>query len=244
MVKFEVKSMVSKDEINKPKILIHDSEHPKIESNQLLRFAEGNQLINDLNTAALNRNGKELGYKISCSVLIPSPDSEKIDVIPINHFDIGNTLFNSPYKQLWYLNELDEKQNAMLLNDMAFYTHERLNGQNTIKENSMLIHDGMTEFREFGLVNEADYDEFESPIIRYTVAIVQDTGDVKAFSGEYNLGDYAFPLHHIDKNELIDKEIYDKLAESWQTEVTRKEEQFFEINAPLLVKKLHELERG
>lgn len=233
-------ALIDSKDLTEPKILIQFSES-ELKANEILRFAAGNNRMAEIAKETLNDIKKEYGYlKTRYHVLIPN--GEKVEIINPDRLDLGDGFYKSPYEQLINDEKVNDKQNALLLNDMAMYTHEK-NGKELIKVNSMLIHGAMDKFMEFGYVNNADYDGVEDSEVRYTVALVKDSGDIELVSGKYDNGDFAFPLHHIDKNNLVDKDTYNKLADAWEKAVLSEEENSMQQIQPQLVKRLHEMER-
>ncbi|OES43357.1 LPD25 domain-containing protein [Domibacillus iocasae] len=221
-----------KSEIEQPTVLIQWSESEKLKNNELLRFSEANEKFTEIG----KEQGEESGYyKTRYHVIFPNTD--KLEMISPDRHDIGDGYYNSAYQQMVSELNLKPEHHNTLLNDIALYAHEKAHGGAVnIVEPSMMIHGSMTDFKEFGLVNNADFRELKANEIKYTV-VIPDGDNLNVFSDSYKKDDYLHPLHQMEKKG-IDKSIYDKLQTAWDNELLREEEAYIDSIAPRIRKEL------
>lgn len=236
---------------DRPKILIEYSEHDKLEKNQLLNFGEGNDYIFRLDQQHLNekksileQNGGEYPddlrmmdyFKTRYHVIVPAENN--ITLINPDRLDIADGYYNSPYQQLISekstmiqdgsrsVGELDKDIHNKLLTDIAANNHEKLYNDfsiSTIKEPSMLLHGYTNDFKDFGELNNIDYDELNVSEIKYTIAVPHNN-ELHLYSNHYSKGEFVFPLHQIEKDEGFNKDVYSKLEGSWNNELAKQDE--------------------
>lgn len=230
-------TLVDAASINEPKMIIQWSEHGKLKSNDIMRFAEGNKQMSLLEKETQNDT---MYYKTRYHVLIP--DGKKIDLINMDRLDIGDGYYASPYQQMISEKQLEPPQMNALLNDVALFTHQEKHGEVKLNEPSMMIHGYMKEFQPFGKVNNADFSNIKDKEISYTVAIPDEENQLRFFSGEYEKDKFAFPLHHMEKNGT-DKETYTTLENHWHKEISREEQNYIQNWAKNTVPKIHEAEK-
>jgi hypothetical protein len=233
---------------DRPKILIQFSEHDQLEKNQLWNFGEANDYISHLDQkhlaekqAILKQNGGNypddlrmmMYFKTRYHVIVPTENT--VTLINPDRLDIADGYYNSPYQQLISekseiiengkrsVGELDKEIHNKLLTDIAVDTHEKQYGDFSIKEPAMMLHGYTTEFKDFGKLNNIDYDELNVTQIKYTIAVPHDE-KLHLYSNYYEKGEYVFPLHQIEKDENFSKDIYSKLESSWNKELAKQDE--------------------
>lgn len=236
---------------NKPKMLIQWSEHDQLEKNQLMRFGEGNALIAELEQQHQVASDEIGYYKTRYHVIIPNEDG--VTLINPDRLDIGDGYYDSPYQQLISEKvQVVEKENVImaglskeidnqLLTDIATNAHEKQHGELNIKEPMMLLHGYTNDFKDFGKLNNIDYDELNASEYKYTVAVPHD-GELYLYSNQYTKGEYVFPLHQMEKDETFDKGIYGKLDASWNNELARQDELYINSIAKRIVQEVHKEE--
>ena len=235
---------------NKPKMVIQWSEHERLKDNQLMGFGEGNALLSDLE--AVHSKDEEMGYyKTRYHVLVPTENN--VTLLNVDRLDIGDGYYNSPYQQMISekvqivenekvsMGALEKRLDNQLLTDMALYTHEKANGELTIKEPMMMLHGFTDDFKDFGKLNNIDYGELGVNEYKYTIAVPHND-ELYLYSNQYQKGDYVFPLHQMERDETFDKEIYDKLDKSWNRELARQDELYINSVAPRLREEAHKHE--
>jgi hypothetical protein len=233
---------------DRPKILIQFSEHDQLEKNQLWNFGEANDFISHLDQkhltekqAILEQNNDSypddlsmmMYYKTRYHVIVPREN--EVTLINPDRLDIADGYYNSPYQQLISeksgmienekrsVGELNKEIHNKLLTDIAVHTHEKQYGDISIKEPAMILHGYTTEFKDFGKLNNIDYDKLNATQIKYTIAVPHDE-KLHLYSNYYEKGEYVFPLDQIEKDEKFSKDIYNKLESSWNKELVKQDD--------------------
>ncbi|MCP3763744.1 ArdC-like ssDNA-binding domain-containing protein [Domibacillus sp. A3M-37] len=222
-----------KAEIEKPTVLIQWSESEKLKNNELMRFGEANEKFAEIGKEQSQEDGY---YKTRYHVIFPNED--KLEMINPDRHDIGDGYYKNAYQQMVSEMNLKPEHHNTLLNDIALYAHEKAHGGAlNIAEPSMMIHGAMPDFKEFGFVNNADFNKLKFNEVVYTVAIPE--GDtLNVFSNSYEKGEYLHPLDQMEKTG-IDKDIYDKLQTAWDNELFRDEEAYIHSIAPRIRQELN-----
>lgn len=222
-----------KAEIEQPTVLIQWSESEKLKNNEFMRFGEANEKFAEIG----KEQSQEAGYyKTRYHVIFPNDN--KLEMIHPDRHDIGDGYYKNAYQQMVSELNLKPEHHNTLLNDIALYAHEKAQGGAlNIAEPSMMMHGAMTDFKEFGFINNGDFSKLKANEVKYTVAIPEGN-TLNIFSNRYKKGDYLHPLHQMEKNG-IDKNIYDKLQTVWINELLREEEAYIHSIAPRIRQELN-----
>lgn len=121
------------------------------------------------------------------------------------------------------LESIDPEDYNKYLTYKPLYEQEEKDGSLEFKEPVMYIHGVSNEFESFGEMNSKDLSPYKYAEVIYTVAIPKDDGKLTTVSGKYDSADYAHPLHHIQKNELLNKESISQLENNWHEHLAREE---------------------
>lgn len=130
-------------EVEKPQIFIEWSEAPELESDSMMDFAKGNEVMEKLEEKYRDNKGY---YKTRYHIVFPESDNSKVEVVSTDRLDIGDGEFLNPYHQVRKEGNLTEEQQMML--ESAFYDYllenetkdldEWLKGKNE-KEKSQIV---------------------------------------------------------------------------------------------------------
>ena len=144
---------------------------------------------------------------------------------------------NSHFDQIKEKELLQSKADDISYNltDQALKAHEAHSGKElTNEEPAMFIHGVSNEFQSFGEVNNLDFDQYKQERTAYTVAIPQDTGLTLVISSQYERGEYIYPLHQLDKEQLVDKETYTTLENRYHDVLLKQDEDYIQSFAARL----------
>lgn len=150
-----------------------------------------------------------------------------------NRVELDNPQFEAQ------LAEHNPEDHLKYLSYKAVYQSEILDYTPTAGEPVMMVHNGDKDlsFQPFGEVNNRD---FKQDTVAYTVAI-PDGNALQVVSGTYNSEEYINPLHHIQKNEKLDKEKCGLLEKSFDEVLTKEENKYLQGIAPRLRQELERL---
>lgn len=145
------------------------------------------------------------------------------------------------------VNQKDFSKNMVsLYKDKAYEAFPKFHEQNSltpIKEPVMLIHQEMDSFKNFGEVNNMKFDELKSEKIDYTVAI--PNGENFDFVRSiYNKNDYAHPLHHMEKNNVVDNDKYSLLEKNYHDVLLNEDKAVFQSLTPRIKQALDKEEKS
>ena len=110
----------------------------------------------------------------------------------------------------------------------ALYKHEQKHGESHFEKPVMFIHGVSDEFKPFGEMNNIESSAIKTDVVEYTVALVDENGEMKTFSGKYDKTDYTNPLHHMTRNEITDDETFYKLQEDWHDHLIAEENDYID----------------
>lgn len=134
------------------------------------------------------------------------------------------------------LAEQNPDDHLKYLSYKAIYQSYLLDYEPKAGEPVMMIHNGDKDlyFQPFGEVNNRD---FKQDTVAYTVAIPDDNS-LHVVSGVYNREEYVNPLHHIQKNEKLDKEKCGLLEKSFDDMLIKEENKYIQSIAPRIRQEL------
>src|SRR5699024_2985842 len=105
-------------DIEQPQIFIESSEAPELESDSMMDFALGNEIIEKLEEIYQDDNRY---YKTRYHIVYPGSDTSKMEVVSMDRFDIGDGEFLNPHHQVRRRGNLPNEQQMML--DDVVYGH-------------------------------------------------------------------------------------------------------------------------
>ena len=105
-------------DIEQPQIFIESSEAPELESDSMMDFALGNEIIEKLEEIYQDDNRY---YKTRYHIVYPGSDNSKMEVVSMDRFDIGDGEFLNPHHQVRRQGNLPNEQQMML--DDVVYGH-------------------------------------------------------------------------------------------------------------------------
>lgn len=116
--------------------------------------------------------------------------------------------------------------------------------QNTqIQTPLMLIHKEQgSNFEPFGESNNQSFDEMEG-LIKYTVVISKDHEELQVVSSFYESSEYAHPLHHMEKNNIVNKDDYNLLENSFFDHTIDEDTKYLKAIAPRIKAALEQEEQ-
>lgn len=220
-----------KSEIKQPTVLIQWSESDELESNKLIRFSEANELFE-----RIPEKEDVMGYyKTRYHVLIS--DGEKTELINPNRIDIGDGHYRNAYQQVNSEIDLKPEHKNALLSDMAHHAHEKTN------EPQLMIHGSSSDFDTFGKVNSRNFYDWKNEDINYT-AVYKEDDKLQVVHSSFDSKDYAHPLHHIEKNNIVSNESYGLLENNYHEALINHESNEFEKIAPRIRAELKKEEKS
>ncbi|MGM9988794.1 MAG: ImmA/IrrE family metallo-endopeptidase [Bacillaceae bacterium] len=182
---------------------------------------------------------------------------EKVNLLEKEHINYrdelmniqGNNGLNSDKLELentefWRkLEERNPEDHNKYLTNLPLYLYEQKHGEVKFDEPMMYIHGVSREFEPFGEINNRDLDPHKYADVIYTVVIPEDD-KLNTFSNKYESNNFVHPLHHIEKNELVDKETYSKLEKSWHNVLEKEDNEYINSIAPSIVASVYALEKN
>lgn len=141
-----------------------------------------------------------------------------------------------------YLQENSPKEFLAYLSNKAIYEQElKLDGKFEAKEPMMHIHGITPEFQSFGKANNIDFYEYKRDQIAYTLVLPDDGKEMTVISGYYKSKDYIHPLHQLDKENMVEKDIYKSLEDNWHEVLISNDDEYITSKANQI---RSEIERG
>ncbi len=107
----------------------------------------------------------------------------------------------------------------------------------------MLIHTEQgSNFEPFGESNNQSFDEIEG-LIKYTVVIPKDHEELQVVSSFYESSEYAHPLHHMEKNNIVSEDDYNLLENNFFDHTIDEDTKYLKAIAPRIKAALEQEEQ-
>ncbi|WP_444545965.1 LPD25 domain-containing protein [Virgibacillus salexigens] len=103
-------------DIEQPQIFIESSEAPELETDSMIDFAQGNEMVEQLEEKYQDDNRY---YKTRYHIVFPESDNSKMEVVSMDRLDIGDGEFLNPHHQARREGNLTEEQ-KMMLDDVVY----------------------------------------------------------------------------------------------------------------------------
>lgn len=214
--------------------------------------------------------GKELKDKEKLLNEVKETSKEFIEIIDQNMLEIEQSKENTinyridSIEPITEIEKITDKNNVSELTpkdiDIAleinapedfsrYLTYKTIDGNKSkftnteINEPMMAIHkndEQNAELKPFGEVNNEDFDTDES--VKYTTVIPKND-ELQVVSSVFEAGQYAHPLHHMEKNNVVSKEDYNLLENNYHNHLIGNEEKYIKSVAPRIKKALEKEEK-
>lgn len=155
---------------------------------------------------------------------------EELLVIQENNGLTANTVEFENVKFTSYLKENNPDDFKEYLNNKALYTHEQNNGEINFTEPMMYIHGMSTDFEKFGELNNREFENLHK--VEYTIVLPDEEKGLVTISNFYENNKYIHPLHQLEKENIVDKETYNKLENNWHDVLLKNDEEYIQSVAP------------
>lgn len=214
--------------------------------------------------------GKELNDKENLLKEVKETSKEFIDIIDQNLLEIEqvkeNTInFNDDIKPQTEIDSIKNKHNINDLSPLEVETALEINSKEdlsqylshkTIEENKtylaenrvneplMLIHkenENDLYLKPFGEVNNESFEDIDGSV-KYTT-VIPNNDELQVVSSSYESSEYAHPLHHMEKNNIVSEENYTLLENNFHEHLISEDTKHLNNIAPSIRQALNKEEK-
>ena len=121
-----------------------------------------------------------------------------------------------------------EKIYGQLSNEAMNKINSRFNGE--LEKPLLMVH-GVSEFKEFGMVNELPFNELSQQKFDYTAAYSTNEG-IKLYSSTFDKNETLTPLHDLEKFEKLPVPELSVVSENWHDYLQRGEDAYLQQVMP------------
>lgn len=134
-----------------------------------------------------------------------------------NHGLSSNKMESSSAEFISSLKKNDPKDYLNYLTNKTLLECKEVDEDMNLYEPMLKIHGVTDRLEPFGSAVTRDLTPDKYAETEYTVVIPENNGELVAFSGSYNTGEYSNILHHVEENKLTDDASLIKLNNNYQT---------------------------